>query len=192
MYGGAFGGILGGWWCCKKYDLPIPHSTDLGMVAGIFGLAVGRIGCLLVGDDFGRVVSEAHASLPFPITLKVPDELPPGSLFGQENAGQVLYATQPWMSLNAFALGMFGRYFLLPRRRYVGQTAAWMLLIYSIGRFTIEMFRGDEIRGTWFDDALSTSQLVSIVVFLASSVFLFLNRGRGQDRPALSPPDAAD
>ncbi len=191
MYGGAFGGLAGGWLCCRKYGIPIPHATDLGLVAGILGLSIGRIGCLLVGDDFGRVAAEAHQSLPFPIVLRVPEILPEGSLFGAENAGKVLYATQPWMTLNALALVLIGRFLLLPRRRYTGQVAAQMLLLYSIGRYTIESYRGDSIRGLWFDDTFSTSQLVSIVVFVACIVFLFVNRGRSGGRPALEPPTDA-
>lgn len=190
MYGGAFGGILGGWWCCRKHNVPIPHATDLGMVAGMLGLCIGRIGCLLVGDDFGRIVDEAHLGLPFPLVLHVPEVLPEGSLFGSTNAGQVLYATQPWMSLNALGLLLFGRFVLLPRRRYAGQVSAQILLLYSIGRFCIEHFRGDDIRGVWFDGAISTSQLVSVVVFSVTLLYLIVKRGTPDGRPALTPPEA--
>lgn len=191
MYGGAFGGILGGWLCCRKYGIPIPHATDLGLVAGILGLSIGRIGCLLVGDDFGQIAAEAHKNLPFPIVVKVPEVLPPGSLFGQENAGQILYATQPWMTLNALALVLLGRFVLLPARRYPGQVAAQMLLLYSIGRYTIETYRGDAIRGMWFDDTFSTSQLVSIAVFIVTLTFLIIRRKSARGRPALAPPEEA-
>ena len=52
------------------------HALDLGLVAGFVGQAIGRVGCLLVGDDYGSVVPEALEWLPFPITLRVPDPLP--------------------------------------------------------------------------------------------------------------------
>jgi len=181
MYGGAFGGIALGLWAAKKHMMRLGHALDLGLVAGMSGYGVGRIGCLLVGDDYGSIVPEKYADLPFPITLRVPEKLPVGSLFGDENAGQVLWATQPWMTLNAwliFAVGLW----LLRRRRWEGQVACQVLLMYAVGRYTIENFRGDSIRGLWFDGALSTSQLVSVAVGIVALAVLFKNRGRDDRR----------
>jgi len=184
MYGGLFGGLLGGWWCARKHQIPLWHGTDIGLTAGWFGLAVGRIGCLLVGDDYGKVVPERWRHLPFPITLRVPyldpgwvDEtgitrhLPEHSLFGEENAGKVLWATQPWMAINALLIALLGVW-LLKRRAYPGQVALVIVLVYSITRFVIEMFRGDEVRGKWFSESLSTSQIVSIAAGLVSLFLL--------------------
>lgn len=177
MYGGAFGGIGLGLYAAKKHMLRLWHALDLGLVAGILGLSIGRIGCLLVGDDYGSIVPAKYSHLPFPITLHVPETLPPHSLFGQENEGQVLWATQPWMTANALLLFGIGL-FLMRRRRWEGQVAAQLLVLYSIGRYTIENFRGDSVRGLWFGGAISTSQIVSIVVGLTCAVILFVNRGR--------------
>ncbi|MDG1984842.1 MAG: prolipoprotein diacylglyceryl transferase [Planctomycetota bacterium] len=173
MYGGTFGGIALGLYAARKYRLHLPHALDLGLAAGFCGLAVGRIGCLLVGDDFGKVVPEGSEGLPFPLTIRVPDPLPEESLFGAENAGQVLWATQPWMSINALALGLFGMW-MIRRRRYAGQVSLVLLVLYSIGRFVIEGFRGDKIRGLWFDGAVSTSQLVSLVLGSIALILLLV------------------
>ena len=54
--------------------------------------------------------------------------------------------------------------------------------VYSIMRFVIEGFRGDELRGVWFG-GLSTSQLVSIVTGLLCLVLLVLCRGRFDEDP---------
>lgn len=182
MYGGTFGGIALGLHAARKYRLRLAHALDLGLAAGFCGLAVGRVGCLLVGDDFGKVVPEGSEGLPFPITVRVPDPLPEASLFGAENAGQVLWATQPWMSLNALALGLLGMW-LVRRRRYAGQVTLVLLVLYSIGRFVIESFRGDKIRGLWFDGALSTSQLVSLVLGSVSLVLLLVFLKRKEPAP---------
>ena len=190
MYGGALGGLLGGWMCCRKYDLPLPHATDLGTICTFIGLAVGRVGCLMVGDDYGRIVPEAQAGLPFPIVVRVPAELPEGSLFTEANEGQVLWATQIWMSLNAAILALIGLR-ILARRRYAGQVALWMSLLYAINRSIIEAFRGDEVRGLWFG-GLSTSQIISIALGLVSLGFLIKFRRR-RDPPAgeAAAPDPA-
>jgi phosphatidylglycerol---prolipoprotein diacylglyceryl transferase len=171
MYGGLFGGLLGGWMCARRHKIPIWHGTDIGLTAGWVGLSIGRIGCLLVGDDYGKVVPERYRHLPFPITLTVPDPLPPHSLFDVNDKGQVLWATQPWMSLNALLIALFGVW-LLKRRRYPGQVALSIVLIYSITRFGIENFRGDAVRGTWFGGSLSTSQIVAMATGSAALILL--------------------
>ncbi|MCA8981887.1 MAG: prolipoprotein diacylglyceryl transferase [Planctomycetes bacterium] len=177
MYGGLIGGIGLGLVAARREKLRPIHALDMGLVAGFFGQAVGRVGCLMVGDDFGSVVPEKWRNLPFPITVKVPDVLPEGSLFGPENAGQVLWATQIWMSLNALLLAYIG-YRILVRRRYAGQVSLWLVLLYSVARFVIEAFRGDGIRGVWFDGLVSTSQLISVVGFVVAAILLWRNRQR--------------
>ena len=177
MYGGLFGAMAAGLWCAKRQKVPLRHALDLGLTAGFFGLAIGRVGCLMVGDDYGGIVPEAYRGLPFPITLQVPQVLREHSLFGAENAGQVLWATQPWMTVNATLIGLLGVW-LLKRRKYPGQVSLVLLLVYAVTRSVIEHFRGDDIRGKWFGDAISTSQLIGLVAGLVVVLLLFKNRGR--------------
>jgi len=177
MYGGLAGGILLGVRRLIKLEVRWVHALDMGIIATFFAQAIGRVGCLLVGDDYGKVVPEQYQHLPFPITVTVPDPLPPGSLFGIENAGQVLWATQTWMSINALFLGFFG-WWLFRHRRYAGQTTLWVVVLYAIGRYGIEMFRGDGIRGVWFDGAMSTSQVISVLALIGAVILLVRNRGR--------------
>jgi phosphatidylglycerol:prolipoprotein diacylglycerol transferase len=184
MYGGMAGGILLGIHRMRKLGVRWVHALDMGIIAAFFAQAIGRVGCLMVGDDFGKVVAKEYEHLPFPITVHVPDPLPGGSLFGADNAGQVLWATQSWMSLNALLLG-FVAWWIFRHQRYAGQTTLWTVVLYSIGRYTIENFRGDKIRGVWFDGAMSTSQLISVLAGLAAVALLFKNRGRRDEtRPA--------
>ena len=180
MFGGLFGGLLLGTYKARAEGLHVAQGLDVGLTAGFFGLAVGRIGCFLVGDDYGKVVPARYADLPFPITLRVPAELPPGSLFGEENAGQLLWATQIWMALNALLLGLLGLW-LLRRAWPPGRVATVLVLLYSVGRFAIEAFRGDDLRGLWFGGALSTSQVVAIAVFLATLALLLFRRGQAAE-----------
>lgn len=183
MYGGAFGGLLGGWWGARRHGLDTAQVFDIGTAAAFLGLAVGRIGCLLVGDDFGSIVPEGLKHLPFPITITVPEELREGSLFGDTNKGQVLWATQIWMSVDAALIALLG-YRLLLKRRYRGQVALRLLAVYAVMRFLIEIYRGDEIRGVWFGGALSTSQLISVLTLVACLALLWRNRAlRQEDAP---------
>ncbi|MFM7280497.1 MAG: prolipoprotein diacylglyceryl transferase [Planctomycetia bacterium] len=177
MYGGLFGAIALGMWKARMEKLRVLHALDLGLIAGFIGLAVGRIGCYLVGDDYGSIVPPQYATLPWPITLHVPEVLPEGSLFGEENAGQVLWATQNWMSIKALIVAAIG-YWTLRHRRYAGQVALTCLFSYAILRGGIEFFRGDSVRGLWFGGAISTSQLISLVSGGIALTLLTLMRQR--------------
>ena len=52
------------------------------------------------------------------------------------------------------------------------------LMAYAVGRFTLEFWRGDDYRGFLF--GLSTSQLISIAVFIAVPVFLIVTKLRAK------------
>ncbi len=181
MYGGLFGGILFGAWSAKRRGLDVWNAFDTALVPSFLGLAVGRWGCLLVGDDYGKVVPEAWKHLSFPITIQVPPaewlEAHSESLFDRELAGQVIWATQVWMSVNGLLIALVG-WLLLRRRRRYGVAGAVMLLIYAVTRSTIEAFRGDSIRGLWFAGTVSTSQLVSIGVGIVAILLLVLRPGK--------------
>ena len=181
MYGGMFGAAALGVWKARKYGLDPINTLDTAMVAAFVGQGIGRIGCLLVGDDYGSIVPEELRSLPFPITLAIPlaENLHPESLFLNADpkvTGEVLWATQIWMSVNAFLIALVG-YLFLRKRRYVGQVSCIIILIYAFTRFGIEEFRGDSVRGVWVG-GLSTSQLVSIPAALITIWLLWRNRRR--------------
>lgn len=192
MYGGFAGAVLFGVWSARRQGLDVANGLDTGLTAGFLGQAIGRVGCLLVGDDYGRIVPASWRDAPFPVTLRVPDaawlDANTESLFDDELAGQVLWATQPWMSAKALVLLALGLW-LLPRRRYRGQVALALVLGYGALRFAIEFFRGDAIRGLWFDGALSSSQLISIPLVLGSAYLLWRWRRRGD--PVLAAARAA-
>lgn len=181
MYGGFAGAVLLGLWGASRAGMQLLPALDTGLVAGFVGQALGRVGCLLVGDDYGRVVPERWQHLPFPITLRVPDaawlRANPASLFEPELAGQLVWCTQVWMSVSALIVALVG-WLVLRRRSYAGQASLVVLLVYAVNRFVIEAFRGDSVRGLWFGGALSTSQLVSIPVALLALVLLLRNARR--------------
>jgi phosphatidylglycerol:prolipoprotein diacylglycerol transferase len=182
MYGGMLGAIGFGMFRAWQLGVAPVHALDLGLVAGFVGQAIGRVGCLLVGDDHGKVVPEGWSWLPFPITLRVPDPLPEESLFSLQNAGLQLWATQPLMSLKALLVAFIG-WQMLKHRKYAGQVSLVVLLSYSVLRFGVEMLRGDSVRGLWFGNSISTSQLVSLVVGTFALVMLWRCRDRRDPLP---------
>lgn len=188
MYGGFLGAVLLGCWAARRQGLDPWNALDTGLVCGFFGQAVGRWGCFFVGDDYGSVVPERFHGLPFPLTLTVPSRewlaANPESLFPPELAGEVLWATQIWMSLNALVIALVA-WWVLRHRRWVGQVAGVVVVHYALTRFAIEAFRGDSVRGVWFGGALSTSQLLSIPGALLGIWMLVRRTGSG------APPERA-
>ena len=195
MYGGLIGGALFGILSSRSHGLKVWNALDMSSIGAFLGLSIGRWGCLLVGDDYGgkvgasftdsfRPISLGNGGEIGPLTIRVPSkewlQENPESLFGTPLAETTLWATQPWMSVSALLVAIVG-YQVLKRRTWCGQAAAVMLIHYAIARFTIEFFRGDKIRGLWFNDTLSTSQLISIVG-LAVGIYLLVKR------PGPTPP----
>jgi phosphatidylglycerol:prolipoprotein diacylglycerol transferase len=69
-YGGFLGGVLGVVFNSWRKRVPIAFTAELVAPALTLGYAIGRVGCFLVGDDYG-----VPTSLPW--AVKFPDGLPP-------------------------------------------------------------------------------------------------------------------
>jgi phosphatidylglycerol---prolipoprotein diacylglyceryl transferase len=69
-YGGFLGGVLGVVFNSWRRRVPIAFTAELVAPALTLGYAIGRVGCFLVGDDYG-----VPSSLPW--AVKFPDGLPP-------------------------------------------------------------------------------------------------------------------
>lgn len=148
MYGGLILALVLGGWKAKRLGMPLWQSADFGLTAGFLGQAIGRVGCLMVGDDFGK-----PTGVPWAITF--PEPLREGSAFPPELAGIPVHPTQPYMTLKAAALFLFGLW-LLRRKRFHGQVTCALLMGYAALRFVIEFFRGDAAaRGGVFKQGLA-------------------------------------
>ena len=140
MYGGLILAVLLGVWKAKRLGMPAWQSLDYGLTAGFLGQAIGRIGCFLVGDDYG-----APTDVPWAVTF--PEPLRAGSAFPPELSTVAVHPTQFYMMLKALALFGLGMW-LLKRKRFHGQVALALMMGYAVLRFVVEMFRFDvEARG---------------------------------------------
>jgi len=140
MYGGLILAVLLGVWKAKRIGMPAWQSLDYGLTAGFLGQAIGRIGCFLVGDDYG-----APTDVPWAVTY--PEPLRAGSAFAAELSTVAVHPTQFYMALKALALFGLGLW-LLKRKKFHGQVSLVLLMGYAILRYIVEMFRFDmEARG---------------------------------------------
>lgn len=154
-YGGFFGGAVGTWLWGRAHKISFARLADVMIPALILGQVFGRIGCLLVGDDYGSIWRDG----PEWLVVRFPDI--PHSLIPTQLIDQPLHPSQlylSFMNLVIFVVVVA----IYRRRRYDGQTMAWAMALYAIGRYIVEFFRGDfaERGGIGF---LSTAQLWGIV-----------------------------
>ena len=182
MYGGMIGAVSLGIWRAVKEKLPLWQVADAGGVAGALGLGIGRIGCLLVGDDYGKPCDPS-----FPLAIKFSTRFEPGSFLGipipanngnlaGDHQGLFLHPTQVYMSVNGFLLCLI-LLWMWRTKAFHGQVFWTFVLLKALTRSIIEVFRDDADRGTV--GPLSTSQFLGLVTGLvAIGMLVFLSRRR--------------
>ena len=161
VYGGILGGILGGWLYCRWKKLETWKYFDLGLASVALAQGFGRIGCFMAGCCYGAETSGPLAVV-FPDTCQY---APPGV---------PLVPTQLISSALDFLLFFFLILYDRKWKKRDGEVTAWYLILYSAGRFILEFWRGDAIRGAV--GPLSTSQFIGIFTFLAGIILLALRR----------------
>ena len=152
FYGGLIGGVIGIYFFCLYKKERFLELTDV--YAGIIplGQAIGRIGCYCNGCCYGKDYSGQFA-VPYIVN----------------GVYKTVFPT--WFIESLFCFLIFCLLLTIKAKPYCGCYTAWYLMLYSAFRFIIEFYRGDEIRGVW--KLFSTSQIISILVFLSGVGILF-------------------
>ena len=162
VYGGIIGGVLASFLYCKIKKVDFVAYLDLVLPAVAFAQGCGRIGCFFAGCCYGR-----ETTSPLGITYWQSDFAP---------NGVKLVPTQIYSSIGDFAMA-----FLLmayaKKEPAKGRAAAGYCILYSIGRFVIEIFRND-YRGEY--GPFSTSQLISVFI-LAIGIVMYVVAGRKRE-----------
>ena len=157
FYGGLILGVLISLWYLKRNQMPMWKTADLLAPSIALGQSIGRWGCFFAGCCYGKKTDVAWG-----ITFIDPRALGPLEIS--------LHPTQVYLSLNAVFIFIFLMW-LSKRKVFDGQILWSYGILYSIGRFLIEYFRGDD-RGFPVEQVLSTSQFVGVFVFSFSAFML--------------------
>ena len=165
FYGGLIPAAAVAFWYMRRHGLALWKLADLISPLIALGLSSGRIGCFLAGCCYGR-----ETSLPWAIVFRNPDSL--------ARLNVPLHPTQLYDAANGLALFFFLSW-MEKRKAFDGQIFWLFLLLYSMTRFFIEIFRGDP-RGFLFGDLLSTSQAIGILLAIFSFFMLFYIKKRVQ------------
>ncbi len=153
FYGGAISVFLGLGWTAWKKQWPFWKTLDFLVPYGALTHAFGRIGCFLNGCCFGK-------SCELPWAVRFPE---------------LLYAVHPTQLYEAlYDLVLFT--FLIQRGkrvRFEGEISLLYLLLYGMGRYTIEFLR--EPSWTW--QGLTSNQWLSVAIIVAAFL-VFQSRRR--------------
>jgi phosphatidylglycerol---prolipoprotein diacylglyceryl transferase len=198
-YGGLIGGIVAYYLQVRARKLPVATMYDATAPALAIAYAVGRLGCFLVGDDYGRYTDGAFG-------IAFPEGAPPSTAGILRSMGETVPAHIPDGAVVAvhptqlyeigLALVMFGILWQLGTNRSfrAGQLFAVYMVLYGIERFLIEFVRAKSDRVDLFGVGLSTSQLMSVFLVAIGAWLFVRQRTAGAPTPlvaeATTPADA--
>ena len=154
VYGGIIGGIITAFVYVTRFRKErFGPYFDTVMPAVSIAQGFGRLGCFFAGCCYG-----AETESPFHIVFTHSDFAP---------NGVKLIPTQLMSSAGDFLIGFFLLYYGA-KNKVTGRCAAMYMVLYGIGRFIIEFFRGD-YRGSV--GIFSTSQIISFIIVAVGAVF---------------------
>jgi phosphatidylglycerol:prolipoprotein diacylglycerol transferase len=171
-YGGFLGGVAGVIFNTWRRRVPIWFTADLVAPALTLGYAIGRVGCFVVGDDYGR-----PSSLPW--AVRFPEGLPATTVENlrafhvafppSANPSQIV-AVHPTQVYET-TLMLLATAWLWKRRDHhhaTGWLFACYLVIAGVERFAIEFLRAKDDRFLFgFTVAQATSVgLIAVGVYL--------------------------
>lgn len=167
FYGGYLLGIAAVIYFLQTHDLPLWKTADILAPYIALGQSIGRWGCFFAGCCHGK-----PSNLPWAITFTNPKSL--------AILNTPLHPTQIYHSLANFFIFLI-LLWRRPFKKFEGELIWTYTLLYALGRFIIEFFRGDE-RGSILGGILSTSQAIGIILFIGSLIMLYrLRKQRGQN-----------
>jgi phosphatidylglycerol:prolipoprotein diacylglycerol transferase len=157
-FGGLIGGVGTGLWLLHRHRVPIVRGLAAAAPALAIGHAIGRIGCFLVGDDYGR-----PTDLPWGVAF--PEGLPPTEV-----------PVHPTQLYEAFLLALLAWMLLRWRRHRVPDAIVLgrYLILAGAFRFGIEFIRVNlKVLGPF-----TLAQLISASLILVGAVLLVQSRNR--------------
>lgn len=160
FYGGLIGGIIAMPAVKKIHKIDTHGIIKVVMPCIPLAHALGRIGCHLTGCCYG-----VEYDGPFHIVYR-------NNYFAPNGVG--LFPVQLTEAVFNFILAMALLIYLLKKGPSVVSVYIY-IIAYSVGRFILEFFRGDDSeRGIFF--FLSTSQIISIIIIIVTLVYIYFKK----------------
>ncbi|WP_438447541.1 prolipoprotein diacylglyceryl transferase [Gorillibacterium sp. sgz5001074] len=159
IQGGLIGGFAAGALYTRKHRIPFWELADIMAPAIIFGQGVGRIACFLNGDAFGSPTGLGYGVV-----------YPPGTIAFDTYGSEPLFPAEVWEGQWDFVV--FGLLLILKNRVWFrGFLFLAYNILYSLGRFLLELLRGDTPRYL-FD--WTAAQWTSMTIIAASLIMMII------------------
>jgi phosphatidylglycerol:prolipoprotein diacylglycerol transferase len=156
FYGGLIAALVAAVVLVRRYHLALGPLVDTLAPSVALAHFFGRLGCFGAGCCYG-----AHCEKPWSVIYSHPLAAEvSGTPLGQPLHPTQLYEAAFNLLNYAFLAWLFGR------RPRPGRVLASYLVVYGVGRFVLELWRGDPDRGFLLGGALSTSQGIAIGMIL--------------------------
>lgn len=174
-------------WEIRRQKLPLPKMADAVAPALALAYAVGRVGCFMVGDDWGRPTDSW-------VGIAFPQGAPPTRVdiierdFGItvdpaliERYGQIV----PVHPTQLYEVGMSTLiFFVLWKLRRQPRVAGWLFMLWlvlaGIERFVVEFFRAKDDR---FVGPLTVAQVISVAIVVVGAVGMARLSGDASRQP---------
>lgn len=169
IQGAIVANVLLSWWYFKKKKLSFPRFADIGAIGLITGQGIGRIGCLLNGDAYGKPTDAWYGVIYQPGT-------PAYSVWG----AVPLVPAELFEAILDFGI-LAALLYLYPRKKFDGQVALVYFIAYSLARFGLEFLRTDSLEVA----GLKVAQITALATAaIALSLFIKLKSRREKVRTA--------
>lgn len=166
IQGSIVGGLLVAIWYTWSRRINFWEFADFLAPGVILGQGIGRLtACVANGDAFGRPTGTSFGIV-----------YPPGTPAYAEFGAVPLWPAEIFEGVWDLAVFALLARMLLKGDRPKGAVFLWYVILYSVGRFSLEFLRGDSLR-TAFD--LKAAQVTSLAVILVGA-FLFYVRSRNR------------
>ena len=149
----------------KRHHLSFWKTGDLWAPSIAIGQSLGRIGCFMAGCCHGK-----PTEMKWGVVFTHPHSLAPSNI--------PLHPTQLYASFSGLIIFLV-LMVLHAKKQFEGQVILWFLILHSTARLLIERFRGDD-RGLIPGSDMSTTQLLTFLILIASVVILIVLKSRKQ------------
>ena len=146
------------YWWFRKNNLNIFYSSDFIAIGGSLVHGFGKIGCFMAGCCHGK---QCDTSSAFGLIFNAPHT-------AADPKGVPLYPVQLWDAILILSISVFMIWYM-NRKKFQGELFLIYTLVYAIGRFITENYRGDEARGFVFGGWLSHSQFIAVILIVISA-----------------------
>ena len=154
IQGAVMANVFFALWYFRRKGLSFRRFADIGAPALILGQALGRIGCLLNGDAYGK-----------------PTESWYGIVYQPGTPAYAAWGNTPLMPAELFEAGfdmliLWVLLYLFPRKTFDGQVALAYFVLYSLARFGLEFLRTDSL----LIGGLKAAQITALLTALVASL----------------------